>query len=156
MCQVKHVLTDQRIGGAMLAQSRTPDIVLQMESENPTDKVFTGWEVSPRDDSRVSAQNAIYETPASTQTRPTGHPPMPSLTRFCQLCCADSCLIAAHHFWGLLQEERNQCSACFNPRRRKVSVSYLACFCGAVWRKHDSGNLNSWFNRILIQPWNIF
>lgn len=98
MCQVKQVLTDQRIGRVMLAQTRRPDIVLQMESENPTDKVFTGREVISRDDSRVSVQNAIYKTPASTKTRPAGHSPMPFLKWFCQLCRADSSLIAAHHF----------------------------------------------------------
>ena len=42
MCQVEQVLTGRRIGGVILAQTRRPDIVLQMESENPTDKVFTG------------------------------------------------------------------------------------------------------------------
>lgn len=37
----------------MSALTRRPDIVLQMESENLTDKVFTGREVISRDDSRV-------------------------------------------------------------------------------------------------------
>lgn len=59
MCQVQQISTGQRIGRAMLAQSPGPDIVLQMESEIPTDKVFTGREVISLDDSRVSVQNAI-------------------------------------------------------------------------------------------------
>ncbi len=59
MCQVQQILTDRRIGGVMLAQSVGPDIVPQMESENPTDKVFTGREVISLDDSRVSVPNAI-------------------------------------------------------------------------------------------------
>lgn len=59
MCQVQQILTDRRIGGATLAESLGPDIVPQMESEIPADKVFTGREVIPLDDSRVSLQNAI-------------------------------------------------------------------------------------------------
>lgn len=42
MCQVRPILTEPGIGGLMLAQSLRPDVVLQMESENHTDKVFTG------------------------------------------------------------------------------------------------------------------
>lgn len=43
----------------MLAPTLRPDIVLQMESENSTDKVFTGREAISLDDSCVSVQNAI-------------------------------------------------------------------------------------------------
>ncbi len=55
VCQVKAVLTDQRIGGVMLAPTRRPDIVLQMESENSTDKVFTGKRSHPM------SQVCLYE-----------------------------------------------------------------------------------------------
>lgn len=123
MSQVQQILTDERIGGAMLAQSLIPDSVLQMESENLTDKVFAGLEVIPLDDSRMSVQNAIYKAPASIKARPAGRSPMPFLKWFCQVCCADSCLIAAHHFWGPLEKERNQCPSCSKPRQSKVSVS---------------------------------
>lgn len=130
MCHVQQILTDQRTGGVMLAQTRRPDIVLQMESDNPTDRVFTGREVIPLDDSRVSAQNAIYKTPASIKARPAGRSPMPFLKCFCQVCRADSCLIAAHHCWGPLQEERNQCPPCFNPRQNKAfSPCTPFCLC---------------------------
>lgn len=105
MCQVKQVLTDQRIGGVMSAQTRIPDIVLQMESENLTDKVFTGREVISRDDSRVCRQNPIYETHINARTRPAGQRPMPILKCFCQLCCAGSCVIAACLCWGPLKDE---------------------------------------------------
>lgn len=47
-------------------------------------------------------------SPGSTETRPTGCSPLPFLRCLCQLCCADSPLIAAHHFWEPLKEERNR------------------------------------------------
>ena len=59
MCQVRQILTGQRIGGVMFAPSLRPDVVPKMESENSTDKVFTGQEVILLDDACVSVQNAI-------------------------------------------------------------------------------------------------
>lgn len=61
MCQVRQILTGQRIGGVVFAPSQRPDVVPKMESENSSDKVFTGQEVISLDDDRVSVQNAILK-----------------------------------------------------------------------------------------------
>lgn len=85
-CQVKEVLTDQRIGPVMSALTQRADTVPQMESENPADKVFTGPEVISRDDSHVSsAEIQSMKRRAFTQTRPSGPSEAPFLKRFCQL-----------------------------------------------------------------------
>lgn len=85
-CQVKEVLTDQRIGPVMSALTRRADTAPQMESENPADKVFTGPEVISRDDSHASsAEIQSIKRRAFTQTRPWGPSETPFLKRFCQL-----------------------------------------------------------------------
>lgn len=85
-CQVKEVLTDQRMGRVMPALTRRADAAPQMESENPADKVFTGPEVISRDDSHASsAEIQSVKSRAFTQTRPSGPSEAPFLKRFCQL-----------------------------------------------------------------------
>lgn len=124
MCQAGQIETGQRIGGVMLAPSLRPDIVPEMESENSTDKVFTGQKVSSLNDALMCVSTKCnIQTPASIKTRPAGCTPVSFLKRFCQVCRAESCLIAVHHFWGPLGKERNQFSSSTNPSRIK-SVSH--------------------------------
>lgn len=77
------------------------------------------------DESRVVVQNAIYKTAASIKLRPAGLSPLPFLKLFCQVCPADSCLIAAHHFWGPLEETKEEETINVPPapscRQNKVS-----------------------------------
>lgn len=110
------------------------DIVLQTASDNPADKVFTGCEVISSDDSYVSLRNTIYKasTPLPAPV-PLRHGQRDVL--HCHFsdafvsCRADSPLIAAHHFWAPLKEERNQYPVwtlwpvCW-PRKSTVIVTF--------------------------------
>lgn len=102
-----------------------------------TDKVFTGREAISLDDSRVCVRNAISIPRASIKARPAGRSPMSFLKWFCQVCLADCCLIAAHHFWGPLEKERNQCP-CPAPtpaRIKRVSLT-LSLFVSTQHQLH--------------------